>query len=183
MTSWQKPSDTRSHGGEPIASRPAGKERLLPQGVVATALHVTEQGMGAVHVTIDLENTVDADNAADGLRTPGQIRRYSTRALVDTGAVMLVLSEDVVEHLGLKRRGRTVVSFADDRKADWDVAGPVTVRVGNRQGIFECLVGPPTIEPLFGQILLERLDLIIDPLHQTLSVRPESPLLPMLSVK
>jgi clan AA aspartic protease len=139
--------------------------------------------MGAVHATIDLENTTDVDNAEAGLVPMNSIRRYSMRALVDTGAVMLVLPEDVVEHLGLKRRGKTVVSLADDRKADWDVAGPVTVRVGNRQGIFECLVGPPTSEPLFGQILLERLDLLVDALHQQLSVRPESPLLPMLSVK
>lgn len=139
--------------------------------------------MGAVHVTIDLENTNDADNAEAGLVPAGSVRRYSTRSLVDTGAVMLVLPEDVVDHLGLKRRGKTVVSFADERKVDWDLAGPVTVRVGNRQGIFECLVGPPTSEPLFGQILLERLDLLVDPLHQQLTVRPESPLLPRLSVK
>jgi predicted aspartyl protease len=104
-------------------------------------------------------------------------------ALVDTGAVMLVLPEDVVEHLGLKRRGRSVVSFADDRKVDWDVAGPVTVRVGNRYGIFDCLVAPPTTEALFGQIQLERLDLIVDSTHQTLAVRPESPLYPLLTVK
>ena len=139
--------------------------------------------MGAVHVTIDLENTVDADNAEAGLAAPQTVRRHSLRSLVDTGAVLLVLPEDVVEHLGLRRRGKTVASFADDRKADWDVAGPVTVRVGNRQGIFECLVGPPTSEALFGQLLLRRLDLIIDPLQQQLTVRPESPLLPMLTVK
>lgn len=139
--------------------------------------------MGAVRVTIDLENTTDFDNAAEGLRPPDTVRRHSMRALVDTGAVMLVLPQDVVDHLGLKRRGRSVVAFADERKADWEVAGPVTLRVGNRQGIFECLVGPPTSEALFGQIQLERLDLIVDSLNQTLAVRPESPLLPMLSVK
>jgi predicted aspartyl protease len=102
---------------------------------------------------------------------------------VDTGAVLLVLPEDVVEHLGLTRRGRSVVSFADDRKADRDVAGPVTVRVGNRSGVFECLVAPPTSEPLLGQIPLERLDLVVDPLHRTLGVRPESPIYPLFSVK
>lgn len=139
--------------------------------------------MGAVHVTIDLENTTDADNAQAGLRPIANVRRHSVRALVDTGAVMLVLPEDVVEHLGLTRRGRSVVTFADERRADWDVAGPVTLRIGNRSGIFECLVAPPTTEPLLGQIPLERMDLIVDPLHQTLGVRPESPIYPMLSVK
>lgn len=139
--------------------------------------------MGAVHVSIDLENTNDADNAESGLRAPESIRRHTVRSLVDTGAVLLVLPEEVVQKLGLKRRGSPIVAFADERKATWEVAGPVTVRVGNRQGIFECLVGPPASEPLFGQLLLERLDLIIDPLHQALTVRPESPLLPLLSVK
>ena len=67
------------------------------------------------------------------------------------------------------------MSFADDRKVDWDTAGPVTVRVGNRYGIFECLVAPPTTEALFGMIARERLDLIVDSTHQTLAVRPASP--------
>ena len=139
--------------------------------------------MGAVRVTIDLENTTDADIAADGLRPPNTIRRHSVNALVDTGSVMLVLPEDIVEHLGLKRRGRSVVTFADDRKVDWDTAGPVTVRIGNRHGNFDCLVAPPTTEPLVGQIQLEQLDLIVDPAKQTLGVRPESPIYPLLSVK
>jgi clan AA aspartic protease len=139
--------------------------------------------MGSVHVTLDLENTTDGDIALQGLRTATEVRRVSVRALVDTGAVLLVLPEDVVEHLGLQRRGRSVVAFADDRKADWDVAGPVTLRIGNRAGIFECLVAPPTTEPLLGQIPLERLDLVVDPLHRTLGVRPESPIFPLFSVK
>ena len=139
--------------------------------------------MGAVRVTIDLENTTDADLALDGLKRPETVRRHSTLALVDTGAVMLVLPEDVVEHLGIKRRGRRIVSFADERKVEWDTAGPVTLRVGSRYGIYDCLIGPPASEPLFGQIQLESLDLIIDSAHQTLAVRPESPLLPLLSVK
>ena len=140
-------------------------------------------GMGAIHVQIDLENTIDASNALAGLSKPDAIRRYSIRALVDTGAVMIVLPQEAVEHLGLGRHGKTIVTFADDRRGEWEVAGPLTLRFGNRQGIFDCLVGPPASEALLGHIPLERLDLIVDPLKQTLSVRPESPLLPMLSVK
>ncbi len=139
--------------------------------------------MGTVHVTIDLENTNDADNALTGLRAPESVRRISVRAMVDTGAVLLVLPQDVVEHLGLPKRGKSVVAFADDRKAEWESAGPVTLRVGNRSGIFECLVAPPTSEALFGQIPLERLDLLVDPKLQQLTVRPESPIYPLFSVK
>jgi predicted aspartyl protease len=138
--------------------------------------------MGAIHANIDLENAVDADNALSGLLAPEKVRRHSLR-VVDTAAVMLVLPQDVVEHLGLRKHGKSVVTFADDRKAEWERAGPLTLRIGNRSGHFDCLVGPPTSEPLIGHIVLEQLDLIVDPLKQTLNVRPESPLLPMLSVK
>lgn len=139
--------------------------------------------MGAVHVVIDLENTIDAGVAERGLMPADKVRRHSVRALVDTGAVMLVLPQDLVEHLGLERRGRSVVTFADERKTDWDTAGPVTVRVGSRSGTFDCVVAPPTTEPLFGQLQLERLDLIVDSLHRTLGVRPESPIYPLFTVK
>jgi predicted aspartyl protease len=139
--------------------------------------------MGMVHATIDLENAVDSAHALSGLVSPEKIRRHSLRGMVDTGAVMLVLPQDVVEHLGLLRHGKSVMTFADDRKAEWERAGPVTLRIGNRSGHFDCLVGPPTSEALIGHIVLEQLDLLVDPLKQVLSVRPESPLLPMLSMK
>src|SRR5438128_502197 len=130
--------------------------------------------MSAVHVTIDLENTVDAITAAEGLRAAGAVRRLSVQALVDTGSMMLVLPEDIVEMLGLTRRGRNV---------DRDTAGPVTVRIGDRHGDFDCFVAPPGTEPLVGQIQLAQMDLVIDPARQTLGVRPESPIYPLLSVK
>jgi clan AA aspartic protease len=139
--------------------------------------------MGAVYATLDLENTTDADNAMQGLRPPDRVRRFTLRALVDTGAVLLVLPEDVVDHLGLTRRGKSVVSFADERKADWERAGPVTVRVANRTHVLECLVGPPTSEALLGQIPLEALDVLVDPLKQQLVARPESPIYPLHAVK
>ena len=47
----------------------------------------------------------------------------------------------------------------------------------------DCLVGPPGCEPLIGQIVLERLDLIAYSLKQTLTPRPESPYLPTLKLK
>jgi hypothetical protein len=75
------------------------------------------------------------------------------------------------------------VAFADDRKAEWESAGPVTLWVGGRSGIFECLVAPPSSEALFGQIPLRRLDLVVDPKLQQLTVRPESPIYPLFSVK
>jgi len=36
---------------------------------------------------------------------------------------------------------------------------------------------------LLGQIVLERLDLVVDPVKRTLTPRPESPFLPSLKLK
>ena len=54
---------------------------------------------------------------------------------------------------------------------------------GDREMLTECVVGPPLCEPLIGQIVLEGLDLIIDPVRRRLVPRPESPFLPMVKLK
>ncbi|MBC7106582.1 MAG: hypothetical protein H5T97_11640, partial [Firmicutes bacterium] len=46
-----------------------------------------------------------------------------------------------------------------------------------------CVVGPPGSEPLLGQIVLERLDLLVDPREGRLVPRPESPYVPSLKLK
>ena len=103
--------------------------------------------------------------------------------LVDTGAVMILLPEDLVDTLGLERNGKVVVTLANDQKIELQVAHPLSLTIGDRTMTTDCLVGPPQCEPLIGQIVLERLDFIIDPLKKTLTARPESPYLPSLKMK
>ena len=96
---------------------------------------------------------------------------------------MLVLPQNVVERLGLEIRRTVIVSYADERKEERPVAGPLTIRIGNRFMSTDCVVGPPLSEPLIGQIVLEALDLIADCTNQTLTPRPESPDYPLLKLK
>ncbi len=63
------------------------------------------------------------------------------------------------------------------------MAGVLTVRVGDRKMETNCIVGPPLSEPLLGQIILERLDLLVDCKEGKLVPRPESPYLPLLKMK
>ena len=100
-------------------------------------------------------------------------------AIVDTGAVMLALPQDVVEELGLRIFRTVVVTYADERR----VAGPVTIKIGKRFMNTDCIVGPPASEALIGQVILEELDLIPDCQKQTLTPRPESPIYPSLKMK
>ena len=88
-----------------------------------------------------------------------------------------------VEALGLGKIDRAIVTLANEEKGELDVAGTVSLTLMNRKMKTDCLVGPPQCEPLIGQLVLERLDLILDPLKRTITPRPESPYLPSLKLK
>ena len=154
--------------------------------------------MGEIVASMELENTLDPDNASDGFGDESTVRRATVEGVVDAGVVMLVLPEDVVGHLGLKTQRQVTVVYADERgafsggargacpsqeKELRPVAGPVTVRIGNRSMITDCVVGPPSSKPLIGHIVLARLDLVADCRNHTLGTRPESPDHPVLKLK
>ena len=138
--------------------------------------------MGEIVVRIELENSADLRAFEDGYRQEREIRRDAIEAVADTGAVMLALPEDVVGRLGLREVSRIETTYADGRRGELPVVGPVSIRIGNREMVTEALVVPSGAEALVGQIVLERLDLIADCLNQTLSPRPESPERPLLRV-
>ena len=135
--------------------------------------------MGEIKIKIELENFVDRYLYLEKKLHENEIRKYAMEAIVDTGAVMLVLPQDVVEELGLKILRTVVVTYADERL----VAGAVTLKIGKRFMNTDCIVGPPASEARIGQIILEELDLIPDCLKQTLTPRPESPIYPSLKLK
>ena len=139
--------------------------------------------MGEIVASIELENAADRGIVSQGLRDESTIRRTTVEGVVDTGAVMLMLPENVVGRLGLDRQREVVVTYADERKETRPVAGPLTIRIGNRFMNTDCIVGPPLSEPLIGQIVLEALDLVADCTNRTLSPRPESPDSPLLKLK
>lgn len=139
--------------------------------------------MGEIKVKIELENFGDRYMYLEKKFKEKDIRRYKMNAIVDTGAVMLALPQDVVEELGLKILRTVVVRYADERKDERDVAGPVTIKIGKRFMNTDCIVGPPASDALIGQVVLEELDLIPDCQKQTLTPRPESPIYPLLNMK
>ncbi|MBI5760658.1 MAG: aspartyl protease family protein [Planctomycetales bacterium] len=139
--------------------------------------------MGEVAVEVELENAVDRELSERGSLPVQDIRHFKCRVLVDTGAVSLVLPQDLAEVLGLREVGKVVVTCPDERKEERPRAGIVTVRVGNRSATMDCIVGQPGSEPLLGQIPLESMDLLVDCNQQKLVPRPESPYLPTLKMK
>ena len=139
--------------------------------------------MGEIVVDAELENPIDRGVFERGYGKESDIRRTSVRAVVDTGAVMLMLPQNVVERLGAAVSGTVIVTCADERREERPTAGPFTLRLCNRSMPVDCVVGPPLSEPLIGQIVLERLDLIADCTNRALVPRPESPDYPLLKLK
>lgn len=133
--------------------------------------------MGEVRANVTFVNMFDEyEKKAD-------VRQVELDCLVDSGAVLSYLPQEVVEHLGIPVIGSVIVRYADERKDELEKAGPVKIQIGDRSGNFDCVVGPPNCEPLIGQIVLEELDLMIDSADRKLLVRPESPFLPLLKMK
>ncbi len=117
-----------------------------------------------------------------GSRPESQVRRATISAVADTGAVMLALPEDVVERLGLPTVSTIATIYADGRRDQLPVAGPMTIQIGDRWMPTNCIVVPEGADALIGQVVMETLDLIPDPMNQTLGPRPESPDRPLLRV-
>ena len=137
--------------------------------------------MGEIHAEVTLENAGDHEYFRRGDRAENDIRRSIVDGIVDTGAVTLVLPQNIVERLGLQTQGTAFVTYADERREERPLAGPVTVQIGNRSMTMDCIVGPPLSEIFIGQVVLERLDLIADCTNRTLTPRYED--YPLLKLK
>ena len=139
--------------------------------------------MGEVRASARLRNVLDVGLAERCRGGTAAIPTSVRDCLVDTGAVMVLLPEDEVDKLGLLRDGRVIVTYADERKEELDTARGLEIQVLGRTMVTDCVIGPPLCEPLIGQLVLERLDLVVDCARRTLAPRPESPNLPLLKLK
>ena len=134
--------------------------------------------MGEIHADITLENPGDRAVVERGHGQESDIRRSTIDAIVDTGAVTLVLRRNVVERLGLGQRGTAFVTYADERREERAAGG--SGDGSHRQPFHEHgLCRRPAPERTFiGQAVLETLDLIADCTNRTLAPRyPDYPLL------
>jgi len=103
-------------------------------------------------------------------------------AVIDTGATMVVLPKSLVRNLDLKKIEDVKVKYADGRVERKEVYGVVRLELKGRVGNFDVLAENDEAQPLIGQIVLERLDLIIEPSTRRLIPNPRSPEMPMIEV-
>ncbi len=101
---------------------------------------------------------------------------------MDTGATALVIPKAIADQLGVPEVRRTTVRYDDNRTAERSVVGPIRLTVCNRTEIFSAIVEEEESEPLIGQVVLELLDLVVDPQARTLMPNPRSPEMPMIDI-
>jgi len=103
-------------------------------------------------------------------------------AVVDTGATMIVLPMKIVRRLGLRKQTEVTVRYANGATDRKTVYGIVRAELAGRSGNFDVIAQDDGAQPLIGQILLEQLDLIVDPKKRQVRPNPLSPDLPMIEV-
>ena len=124
--------------------------------------------MGKVIVKVKFTNSTDSDNAQQGLITESAIRTIETEGIVDTGAVMLSLPQDLVEKLGLRTIGQRRVRYANGQPDQKPIAGAILIEIQGRQALVDCLVQDEDSPVLIGQVPLELMDWAVHPQEQRL---------------
>ncbi len=131
--------------------------------------------MGLVHAEIELVRGADVVLYQEGIIKKEQIKKMTVTALVDSGAYMLAINENVKAQLDLVVIDEQIAELADGSKIKLEIVGPVEVRFENRSTTCRAMVLPGDAEILLGAIPVEDLDVLIHPREQKLIVNPNSP--------
>jgi clan AA aspartic protease len=104
-------------------------------------------------------------------------------SLVDTGATYMCITEAQAKQLGfdLDEADRRLITMADGRQASVPVVAPIKIEFENRRHTTEAMVLGD--EALMGVLILEAMDIMVDPLRQKLVVNPEHPNYPVFKAK
>ncbi len=126
--------------------------------------------MGVIYTTIKLRNPMTAEAPIE------------VEAKVDNGATLLVLPGQVARDFNLPVIRKQNVKYANETVEERDIVGVVEVEVCGRKGWFEAIVEPAKKYALLGAVVLESLDLIIEPRSLSIYPNPRS-VLPMAEIE
>jgi clan AA aspartic protease len=139
--------------------------------------------MGYTYANITLSNADDEALVRHGFMKVEEVRNVAVRALVDSGATTLVISEHLKLQLGLSVLGTTPTELANGVIQETEIVGPVTIRFKNRRSVCQAFVLSGLDEVLLGVIPIEEMDVIIDPHKGELALPPDRPYLPLAKIK
>lgn len=127
--------------------------------------------MGRVMARLKVRNVFDVQRAAEGLIPAAEVRAVEVDALVDTGATLVCLPKAIIEALGLPFRTEVRVRTGNGR-ARRRTFGPAEVELLQRSFTMDVMENHEDTPPLVGYLLLEALDLVVDPKSQQVIGNP-----------
>ena len=134
--------------------------------------------MGIVYANIELLNGGDVELSRRKYISDEDIRQLNINMMVDSGAIMLTINEEIREALGLEIIDHRPSQLADGTRLTLPVAGSIEVRYEGRFCTTNAHVLPDDNEPLLGAIPMEEMDLWINPARNILTaVHPEGPVM------
>jgi clan AA aspartic protease len=137
--------------------------------------------MGEIRTKVLLTNAIDTQKPETGRGRRRKVRQMEVEAVVDTGAVMSVLPQHIVNKLGLRIRGQRMAQFADGREEIVGVTEGVLFEILGRDTLEEAFVLGD--EVLIGQTVLEKLDLLADCARRRVTPHPDRPNQPVLKIR
>ena len=136
---------------------------------------VPEEDVGRFTVEFEAANYGDLTRAEAGDIPPEEVRSVELTGWIDTGAHHVILPEFVGDSLGLPDRGRIRTRFANEEVAMCRRVTGLQITIGDRTGLFDAVLVPGRTDALIGALVLENLDLLVDPANRCLVPRdPET---------
>ena len=124
--------------------------------------------MGIVYTEITLKNVADELKAQAGIIKADEIRSATVTAIVDTGSMHMVITEELCEKLGLSIKGEKTALVANGQRVRCIETEAVEICWKNRTITVSAFVIPGAKRVLFGAIPMEGMDLMVNPVTQEL---------------
>jgi len=127
--------------------------------------------MGRTTAKLTIQSIFDVQKAAEGSIPPSQVRRIEIEAVVDTGSTLVCLPRAEIEKLGLLFNRNVPIRTANGRTTRRTFMG-AQIELNGRSFEMEVMENDEDTPPLIGVLLLEALDLVVDPKSQQVVGNP-----------
>jgi len=127
--------------------------------------------MGRTTAKLKVQNAYDLQKAAEGLIPASEVRAIEVEAVVDTGATYVCLPRTDIEKLGLPFLQNVEIRTANGRTIRRPFKG-AEVELHGRKFPMAIMENDEDTPPLLGFLLLEALDLVVDPKAQQVIANP-----------
>ena len=116
-----------------------------------------------VYEDLVIRNSEDISNFLQGRIKESEVRQMTVRFKVDTGAHRNVITRDVFERLGLRKKGEQTFRLAGGQPALMDVSAQMEIIWHDRRVELDAAIAPAGANNLLSITAMELLDIMPNP--------------------